>query len=81
MAEQLTAAERRVLECLHSRAWSEKTSRDVLCLRRDLERRMLWKGLISKRAFAKGFIAATLEGRKQYEAATKLTSNHPKVRT
>jgi hypothetical protein len=64
----MTKAEYRVLHALHSRAWSETTSRNILCVRRDLERRMLSSGLISKRAFAKGYIAATSDGRRRYEA-------------
>lgn len=67
MAKKLTKAEYRVLHALHSRAWSEQTSRNVLCVRRDLERRMLSEGLISKRAFMKGFIAATEAGKRQYD--------------
>jgi hypothetical protein len=63
---KLTQAESRVLHALHVRAWSEQTSRNVLCVRRDLERRMLSKGLISKRAFAKGYIAATHAGRSAF---------------
>jgi hypothetical protein len=76
MIATLTSAERRVLHALHSRAWSECVSRNVLCVRRDLERRMLSKGLISKRAFSKGYIAATMAGRSRYEATSPLSSKH-----
>jgi hypothetical protein len=65
---KLTKAEQRALHALHVRAWSEQTSRNVLCLRRDLERRMLARGLISKRAFSKGYIAATAAGRAAFDA-------------
>ena len=71
MTKKLTKAEYRVLHALQLRAWSEQTSREVLCIRRDLERRMLSDGLISKRAFAKGFIAVTDAGKRQYEMASR----------
>ena len=63
---KLTKAEYRLLDALHYRGWSAQTPRDFICSRRDLERRMIAKGLLSKRAQANGKIAATAAGRRSH---------------
>lgn len=65
---KLTEAERRVLHSLDVRAWSERTSREVIGIRRDLERRMISRGLLSKRAQSRNCIAATAAGRAAFLA-------------
>ncbi len=66
----MTKAEYRILHELQVRAWTEKTPVEVMGIRRDLARRMLRSGMLSKRAFSKGYIAATSDGRRRYMAET-----------
>jgi hypothetical protein len=64
---KLTPAEYKLLDELHMRAWSGQVSRNALCVRRDLVRRMRVRGLISERAWNRGYVVATELGKRSHD--------------